>query len=404
MKSILYIGNFSFPDGNASGKRVYTNGKVFKQLGYDVIYVGVDKNIKKDTSIIDTRKIFDGFEYYNLPRFQNPLNCIGTQSPFIKVKKIIQQKLDTANLKVIIYYGSPSTSLFIKKLINYAKKNKVIILSDCVDWLTPQTNNLMFNLIKKIDTNYQKTVLNTKVNGLIVISNYLDAYYQKKKIPTVIIPPLNLGLSIRQSKIQTTKKIKLIYAGIPFRLNRIVRNADSLKDRIDKAIIALCEVKKSNIDFIFNVYGFTKEQYMFSLPNQKQYIDILGDSICFHGYNSNDIVTQKILESDFTILIRDISRDTTAGFPTKISESIGLGIPVITTHTSDLDNYLIEGSTGFFLDNSNQNSLNSSLVNILRFQKKDILKFKELCLDENPFYYEKHTEKIKYFFENIHVI
>ncbi len=36
MKNVLYIGNFSFPFGNAAGKRVYANGKILKELGYDV--------------------------------------------------------------------------------------------------------------------------------------------------------------------------------------------------------------------------------------------------------------------------------------------------------------------------------------------------------------------------------
>ena len=31
MKKIIYIGNFSFPLGNAAGKRVYGNGKLFNE-------------------------------------------------------------------------------------------------------------------------------------------------------------------------------------------------------------------------------------------------------------------------------------------------------------------------------------------------------------------------------------
>lgn len=30
-KTVLYIGNFSFPLGNAAGKRVYANGKMLKE-------------------------------------------------------------------------------------------------------------------------------------------------------------------------------------------------------------------------------------------------------------------------------------------------------------------------------------------------------------------------------------
>ena len=44
-KTVLYIGNFSFPLGITAGKRVYTNGKILKELGYEVNFIGMDKEV-----------------------------------------------------------------------------------------------------------------------------------------------------------------------------------------------------------------------------------------------------------------------------------------------------------------------------------------------------------------------
>ena len=44
-KTIVYIGNFFFPNGNASGSRVYGNGCIFRDLGYNTVFIGLDNNL-----------------------------------------------------------------------------------------------------------------------------------------------------------------------------------------------------------------------------------------------------------------------------------------------------------------------------------------------------------------------
>ena len=56
MKIALYIGNFCFPDCNAAGKRVYANGKILKELGYKVVFVGVNKSIESISSLKKQKK------------------------------------------------------------------------------------------------------------------------------------------------------------------------------------------------------------------------------------------------------------------------------------------------------------------------------------------------------------
>ena len=41
--TIIYIGNFRFPDGNAAAKLALTYGKIFSELGYRVVFIGADE-------------------------------------------------------------------------------------------------------------------------------------------------------------------------------------------------------------------------------------------------------------------------------------------------------------------------------------------------------------------------
>ncbi len=74
----------------------------------------------------------------------------------------------------------------------------------------------------------------------------------------------------------------------------------NFKDRIDKMVMLLHAAKKKNCKFIFNVYGLTKEEYLYAIPSHRKIIDELGESICFYGPIPNEEVVNKISKSDFT--------------------------------------------------------------------------------------------------------
>ena len=46
MKTIIYIGGFELPDKNAAAQRIIGNSYALKELGYEVIFLGVSKSKK----------------------------------------------------------------------------------------------------------------------------------------------------------------------------------------------------------------------------------------------------------------------------------------------------------------------------------------------------------------------
>lgn len=400
MKKIIYIGNFSFPLGNAAGKRVYGNGKLFRELGYEVVFIGVDKDIDKYCKLEKTEKEYDGFKYYNFPYPNSSISWINYNRLFKILVEFFNEKIDIKNIDMIIYYGSPSLSLFINKLIRFCRHNKIKIISDCVDWLTVKTSNPIFNIIKWADNTYQKAYLNKRVDGVIAISKFLETYYKKACVKTVVVPPLSpveynfVGMNSNDCK-------SIVYAGIPFRKGKKTKDLNALKDRIDKTLKLLYKAKENGANFVFNIYGFTENEYLHSIPSQKKYVERLGDSIKFHGMKANSEVTEEISKSDFTILIRDVNRDTMAGFPTKVSESISCGTPVITTRTSDLEDYIFDGVNGFLLDDSNDEEMMKQILHLLSIDKNEVLKMKSKCINGKQFFYENYINKMSEYLVNI---
>lgn len=396
MKKIIYVGNFSFPLGNAAGKRVYANGKILEKLGYETIFIGTDNDTIIKTKLSETKNEYDNFDYYNFPYPKTSLSWIKYYKIFKFFKSFIEEEIGIKNVEMIIYYGSPSLSLFIKKLINYSNTNDIKVVSDCVDWLTVKTNNPLFDFIKWADNTYQKAYLNKKVDGVITISKYLENYYKKNNLITVVIPPLS-PVVYKDFKVNDYDFKHIIYAGIPFRKGEVIKDLDTLKDRIDKTIILLYEAKKRGANFKLSIFGFTKTEYLKSIPSQNDFVEGLEESIIFYGEKPNKEVTEKISKADFTILYRDVNRDTMAGFPTKVSESISYGTPVITTKTGDLDHYIIEGSHGYFLDLINNEQAINKLTQILLKEKKDILTMKKECINSDDFAFMNYIDKLKCF-------
>ena len=60
--TILYVGGFELPDKNAAAHRVLSNGKAIRELGYDVVFVDIDKTLRFDEDISTTYRNIQGFD------------------------------------------------------------------------------------------------------------------------------------------------------------------------------------------------------------------------------------------------------------------------------------------------------------------------------------------------------
>jgi glycosyltransferase involved in cell wall biosynthesis len=403
-RKVVYIGNFSFPFGNASGKRVYANGKLLRKLGHQVVFVGVSKDVMIETRIEDTKDTHDDFTYYSLSYPRSIAEWLNYNHTYKTIIELLQDSIKLVPGDIIVLYGSPTLSLFTTKMIRYCKNNGIVTISDCVDWLSTRTHRPFFDLVKWIDNTYQKAYANTRTDGVIAISSYLSEYYRNAGCKTVIVPPLSpMRYPAIDLPLDSDEKVKICYAGSAFRSGLKNVSSDSIKDRIDTALDLLLFAKRTECNFVFNIFGFTMIEFTDAFPTYRKIIDALGDSVVFHGVWSNEDVTREIMASDFTILIRDDKKETRAGFPTKVSESISCGTPVITTRTSDLEDYIEEGINGFFLNCENISASRNRLCEILSMNKKDIFKMKAFCADSDAFYYEKYVDRIRGFWTSLNL-
>ncbi|MHB8828649.1 MAG: glycosyltransferase [Syntrophales bacterium] len=396
---VLYIGNFSFPTGNAAGARVLGNGYLLRELGYNVFYVGLNNSLSSDSLLESTKQFYNHFRYYNLPYPVGIKGWLSYKARFKDVMSLIKDE----ELYAVIIYGSPTISLFDNLIRRWCRKNKIKFLTDCVDWLPSGAGGFFFRLAKFFDTTYQKKYLNSKADGVIAISSYLSNYYNNRGCKTVVIPPIvNIdNFKKLYNNNNHNDIIKLIYVGQPFPVDGRIVKESSYKDRLDKVIDILYCLR--DLQFVFNIYGLTKDQYLSVIPGQKDLLDVLGNKIMFCGYIENHEAIKKIAESDFTVLFRDVNRMTTAGFPTKFVETISCGTPIITNRTSDLKQYLQDGKNGYFVEIEDKARLLAKIKEILMLNRDSISLMKKYCQESELFSYHKFKNKMCQFLNSINV-
>ncbi|MCX0378909.1 glycosyltransferase [Clostridium perfringens] len=311
---ILYVGPFIMPDGNATAHRVMQNAKIFSICGFSTTFLELRNG---DKQVYKNIRKFNDYDTWKI-KYTSKSKRIWKEKSVIE--DIIKYYDDVV---AIIGYNLPSTVTML--IMNICKNNKIKYLVDCTEWYSAKHMNFFKKPFFALDTFLTMRILNKKVDGIIVISNYLEKYY-KKCNNIVRIPPL-------------VDKKEVIWNNDNKKDNSIIRFIFSGTLRKGKDDLKPCVDSIKRIDnAILDIYGVTKEEYCKFYNIKKNEIN---EKIIFHGFVSHKESVNAIKNADYMLLIRESSRKNNAGFSTKLVEAISAGTAVVGTDTSDL-RYLID--------------------------------------------------------------
>lgn len=388
---ILYVGSFRLPHGDAAGARVLNVARSLRLAGHSVSFIAWGgEECLEDKGGDDIYRV-DGFPYVvtNEIDFKGGVwrKAYSWLHQGRKTKRYLKEKL--GQYDVIISYNCS----IICWLNRFCKTNKLLLISDLTEWYANR-ELLVFGIPKYL---WSMKIVQRAVPNKIVISSYLDNYYSNTH--NIIIPATcdgaeekwKQGGELARDIVGEFEGVTLIYAGTP-----------AHKDAIHYAISAVQRLVEEGKRIRFIIVGITREQYLSKYKSLLSTPD-LSENIQFVGRVSQEQVPSFYSLADYMVLLRESTRKSNAGFPTKFTESFISGTPVIGNITSDLDRYLIDGETGFIVPEPSEEAVYNTLnKKVMSLDKAEIAKLKENVREvAKRFDYHSYSETLHLFMNEL---
>lgn len=383
--TILYVGGFRLPAGNASAVRVRENAWLLKKLGYNVVILG---KIEQQGQVVNFQKV-DVFDCYDIRQpFQSHYYAPYTKS--ITSIQAVAEKIGLGQIKAIIAYNYPAFSL--NKIVSYARENEIIPIADCTEWYGWEGKHLLRNIWRLIDTQYRMRVVAQRTVNIICSSSYLETFF--KGLNTVSWP-FSVNTELERWQISGSLNVNnprfFVYSGSP--------GVGMSKDKLNLIVEILYALKLEGVEFKYIVLGIKKTQYLEHFSQHSKMLEVIGKSIEFKGRVPHSESIAMLKNADFSLFLRPYNRVSHAGFPTKVMEAFTFGVPTITNATSDIPHYVKNGINGFIFKSIDADDIKATLRESLELSDEELLAMKCQCRKKNPFAIEYIKENIEAFLD-----
>lgn len=337
---IVIAGYEAMPDHSPGAIRCSSLAQAYIKLGYDVyiFHKGMYSSEINPITISchnDNRvKKFFGFSQTVISHL-NELN-------------------QDSKIDAVITYG------FFKPIHKWCKINNIRHIVDVVEWYSKEQFKRWYFAIPYLRKEDEiRNIAKSKVN-VIAISLYLKNYFQKHGCKVVRIPIITEKPEKCDRSALSLGKIHIIYAGSHILMDNV--------PLIIKTILELDVEAKNRVQF--NIYGISRERILQYISASD--LDQVESIVKIYGRRPNNEILEAYRKSHFSILIRDPElRVNKAGFPSKVIESMKMGIPVICNYSSDLKLYLDDNVNCIISNDISKESLTNAILKVLKINASE---------------------------------
>jgi len=357
-KTALLIGGLALPSESAGANRIKGTVKLLNSCGYNCYVSGYFPG-----EVGEVVKHEDGYSiipYYDTRNMSRRAKYMAIFRP----KKAIAGIVDdfarrNRRLGVIYIYGSlaPSAARY---LVKYTQHNGIRLIFDAVEFQVFSQQRLISFFSYYLPNQITNRCLIKAGTSVISISSYLDNYFRQKKADSILIPYVNVTDDLRfiedNAKYKPMGKTVFLYAGSPF------ERRDLLAEMI-RGFLLLSESERKRV--IVLIAGITAVEAMYEGLSADE-LERASSFVSFLGRVPHDDIEKLYAVADYSLLLKpEGKRFSSAGFPTKLAESWGHGVPIIANLSSDLKEYLVDGYNGFISASSRPQDFAKAIASAL---------------------------------------
>jgi len=388
--NIVILSRSPFPEGNAASTYILNVCRVLTSCGHNVTVIGCRRNLIND---FPPSGSFENVKYHNFDATKRSKVMVYLFDNFwghYAVHTLSKMK----NVDIVFLYGE--TKYVAERINKYCKKHGIKYGAFNCEWYTPDCfsksvrKRIVAGTVELIPYNAEHA------DVAIQISSLLTNYFVEHNVKTIMLPNL---VDLESDKWQGCRsevgaeKLKLAYAGVPG------VGKDELGVVIE-AIGSLSDEQRSRVELhIWGIDSKYLEKYLGE--NAHLLVDYPDCFIC-HGRAKQEDIPKLINECHYTVLIRQPSLRTNAGFSTKMVESFASGVPFMANITGDIGTYLKDGFNGIIVEDASASACRDAIERALGLlEQNSAMRDNAYKTAVESFDYRRYISRTKEFFDSI---
>ncbi len=338
-KAFIILGDsFTFPEGDAATNRVYTYAKGLSENGVTVHVVCFRNDyVNKHYGVTDGIIYHLPFrqssrsQYFIIRRLNNLEKYLNTLRLFLSIRR--ESRIDS----IITYTIRKNTQLFAYFLAKAFHSSLILERSEhpFKSYRTPfaeKTAGRFRVIFEILFSDY-----------IFCISDYLIQFYRQNGAGTkkLFKVPSTVDVTRFDSRVDRKLRYKYIcYAG------SLTREKDGVDILIRSFALIKSDFNDVNLVLVGKADTNEDEAFFRKLVTE---LDI-KDRVLFTGKLPRNDIPAYICNAELLALARPRSIVADAGFPSKVSEYLSTGRPVVVTKVGEIPAYLTDGQNAFLAD------------------------------------------------------
>ena len=359
------VGAFKYPAGDASANRLLSLAKTFSASGRTPLVINdapVNPHVRPSGRSAGS---YHGIDYICLEQGRDSRagRLVHRCTRPIRLLKALHALGPRASHIRWISVASGLYTPGVHCVLHFAAGKRTI--SDIVERHDPQQFQRGSFDVRLWRHRWTSWLSGRLADRVVVISSALEQRLSVRRAVLVLPPAVDsTEYQPRTARDDSSDRLTLLYLGTPSNKDLLgvlltaIQKLDAAEQRRLQVIIA----GPSRDDLIANVDVGGR-----LLAAADQFIDILGPVPRHRVY-------ELLAAADFTFLLRSPGGYATAGFPSKIPESLAAGCPVIVNLTSDLGRYLKPGTDSLICASAGIDDVLQTLHRVLELSRADLLR------------------------------
>lgn len=341
----MIFTNEPFPYGAAGTNRVLSYCYGFIQNGKDVILISISPASGKKDELLSVWPCLNNIKYFALSRNKRVCskitNFIHRQVAKIYFPMILFFKVNKKKCDAVIFYGQ--NAYFERLLKLFCKRNNALFLCEISEHpyaITPVKEKVK-PPIEEI--NKASKIRYNGYDCMLAMTNPLLAYLKEIGVNNemLLIPQTIIQKRFEHSQVITGLK----YADYIAFTGHFSNEKDGVLYLLQA--YAFVKIKHPSIKLIVAGFGSSNDLMLIKSLINKLNID---DSVQLIINMKNSEIPSLITNAKLLVSTRPYSLQSEYGFPTKVTEYLASGIPVVTTAFGDLKTYLVNKKNAFILE------------------------------------------------------